>query len=72
MLDPKKKRFVIKTEYANHPLFKKLLEEAESEFGHNSQGPLSLPCNVDIFNKVLTELDGNNDEISHRCGFPRC
>ena len=33
-----KQRFVIKTEYANHPLFKILLEEAESEYGFNSEG----------------------------------
>ncbi|GMJ09729.1 SMALL AUXIN UPREGULATED RNA 55 [Hibiscus trionum] len=45
---PHKQRFVIKTEYANHPLFMILLEEAESEYGFNSEGPLVLPCNVDF------------------------
>lgn len=54
---PQMQRFVIKTEYANHPLFKTLLEEAESEYGYNSQGPLALPCHVDIFYKVLMEMD---------------
>ncbi|TKY64730.1 Auxin-responsive protein SAUR71 [Spatholobus suberectus] len=54
---PQMQRFVIKTEYANHPLFKMLLEEAESEYGYNSQGPLALPCDVDIFYKVLMEMD---------------
>ncbi|XP_020219869.1 auxin-responsive protein SAUR71 [Cajanus cajan] len=54
---PQMQRFVIKTEYANHPLFKMLLEEAESEYGYNSQGPLALPCHVDIFYKVLMEMD---------------
>ncbi|KAA8517303.1 hypothetical protein F0562_017596 [Nyssa sinensis] len=47
-----KQRFVIKTEYANHPLFKMLLEEAELEYGYNSEGPLALPCDVDFFYKV--------------------
>ncbi|XP_061367658.1 auxin-responsive protein SAUR72-like [Gastrolobium bilobum] len=54
---PQMQRFVIKTEYANHPLFKMLLEEAESEYGYSSQGPLALPCNVDLFYKVLMEMD---------------
>ncbi|KAM0984440.1 hypothetical protein ACFX13_012044 [Malus domestica] len=54
---PQKQRFVVKTEHANHPLFKMLLEEAESEFGYDSRGPLVLPCNVEIFHKVLVEMD---------------
>ncbi|KAH7516766.1 auxin-responsive protein SAUR40 [Ziziphus jujuba] len=67
---PQKQRFVVKTEYANHPLFKMLLEEAESEFGYDSQGPLVLPCNVEIFCKVLMEMDdaGDTDKIHRGCG----
>lgn len=58
---PQKQRFVIKTEYVNHPLFKVLLEEAESEYGYHTQGPLALPCHVDIFLKVLLEMDSDHD-----------
>ncbi|XP_022877005.1 auxin-responsive protein SAUR50-like [Olea europaea var. sylvestris] len=47
-----KQRFVIKTEYINHPLFKILLEEAESEYGYKTEGPLKLPCEVEIFIKI--------------------
>lgn len=68
-----KQRFVIRTEYVNHPIFKMLLEEAESEFGYNSKGPLVLPCDIDIFLKVLMEMD--SDEIighhRHGCSFAR-
>ncbi|XP_043687167.1 auxin-responsive protein SAUR71-like [Telopea speciosissima] len=53
---PQRQRFVIKTEYINHPLFKMLLEEAELEYGYSSQGPLSLPCDVDLFYKVFSEM----------------
>ncbi|KAL6350203.1 hypothetical protein AAG906_004145 [Vitis piasezkii] len=67
---PEKQRFVIKTEYANHPLFKILLEEAELEYGYNSEGPLALPCNVEIFHKVLLEMD-SSDKIHQGCTFPR-
>ncbi|XP_058093062.1 auxin-responsive protein SAUR72 [Magnolia sinica] len=66
---PEKERFVIKTEYANHPLFKMLLEEAEMEYGYNSCGPLALPCGVDIFHKVLCEMD--SDEIPSGCNFTK-
>jgi len=59
---PQMQRFVIKTEYANHPLFKILLEEAESEYGYSSQGPLALPCHVDIFYKVLMEMEYSKEE----------
>ncbi|XP_047170651.1 auxin-responsive protein SAUR36 [Vigna umbellata] len=59
---PQMQRFVIKTEYANHPLFKILLEEAESEYGYSSQGPLALPCQVDIFYKVLMEMEYSREE----------
>lgn len=52
-----KQRFVIKTEFANHPLFKILLEDAESEYGFNSQGPILLPCDVELFYKVLAEME---------------
>lgn len=66
---PQKQRFVIKTKYANHPLFKMLLEEAEMEYGYNSEGPLALPCSVDFFYKVLSEMDG--DEIRQGCSFAK-
>lgn len=69
------RRFVIKTEYVNHPLFKMLLEEAESEYGYNSEGPLKLPCDVDLFVKVLVEveMDSDDDDIYVRrgCAFAR-
>ncbi|KAM6562620.1 hypothetical protein CsatB_022618 [Cannabis sativa] len=57
---PEKQRFVVKAEYANHRLFKLLLEEAESEFGYDNQGPIMLPCNVDVFYRVLMEMDDDD------------
>lgn len=61
---PQMQRFVIKTEYANHPLFKMLLEEAVSEYGYNSQGPLALPCEVHIFYKVLMEMNATTELLT--------
>lgn len=59
---PEKQRFVIKTKYANHPLFKMLLEDAESEYGFISDGPILLPCDVNLFYKILAEMDNNGTD----------
>lgn len=69
---PQKERFSIKTEYVNHPLFKKLLEEAESEYGFMSGGPLALPCSVDSFCKVLSAIIRGGEGDGPRklgCGY---
>ncbi|XP_023889668.1 auxin-responsive protein SAUR71-like [Quercus suber] len=67
---PQKQRFVIKTKLVNHPLFAMLLEDAELEYGYNSEGPLVLPCDVDLFYKVLAEIDSSED-FSPSCGFAK-
>ncbi|PIN22520.1 hypothetical protein CDL12_04768 [Handroanthus impetiginosus] len=68
---PEKQRFMIKTEYANHPLFKMLLDDAELEYGFKNEGPLHLPCDADLFVKVLAEMDSDKDcDIDNpNCGF---
>lgn len=56
---PQKQRFAVKIELANHPLFKMLLEDAELEYGYNSAGPILLPCDVDLFHKMLAEMSNS-------------
>lgn len=71
---PDKQRFVIKIGCTNHPLFRMLLEEAEIEYGFHSDGPLMLPCEVDLFIKVLCEMEANDHDDStnsSRCRFSR-
>ncbi|KAJ6672204.1 AUXIN-INDUCED PROTEIN-LIKE-RELATED [Salix viminalis] len=58
---PEKQKFAVKAEFANHQLFKMLLEDAELEYGHNSEGPILLPCDVGFFYKVLAEME--SDEV---------
>lgn len=65
---PEKQKFAIKTECVNHPLFKMLLEDAESEYGFSSEGPILLPCDVGLFYKILAEMDSAK-EIHHGCGL---
>jgi SAUR family protein len=57
-----RQRFVIKTEYLHHPLFKKLLEEAEKEYGFENEGPLALPCQVAFFHSIMWMLQGQENE----------
>ncbi|XP_047313013.1 auxin-responsive protein SAUR71-like [Impatiens glandulifera] len=74
---PEKKRFVIKAKYANHPLFMMLLEDSEMEYGYSSQGPILLPCEVDLLYKVLAEIDNqvhdnhlkSRDKIMNHSGY---
>ena len=39
--------------YLNHPIFEKLLVHAEEEYGFTNQGPLTIPCDESLFEKVL-------------------
>ncbi|XP_066363648.1 auxin-responsive protein SAUR50-like [Miscanthus floridulus] len=62
---PERVRFVVRAEYASHPLFRRLLDDAEREYGHVARGPLALPCDVDAFLDVLWHMehgDGGDDD----------
>lgn len=59
-----KQRFVVRTELVNHPLFKILLDDAEMEYGYSSEGPILLPCEVDLFYKVLAEMESSYEHIT--------
>lgn len=54
---PYRERFLLKIEFANHPMFKILLDEAESEYGYKNEGPIWLPCDVNIFCEALEEME---------------
>ncbi|URD81287.1 Auxin responsive protein [Musa troglodytarum] len=68
---PTKERFVVRMECVNHPLFRMLLDEAEMVYGFTSPGPLQLPCDVDVFNKILCEMD-QEMMAPPSCGFAKC
>lgn len=52
-----KKRFVVKTGHTNNPMFQRLLEEAACEYGFQRDGPILLPCKIDLFSRVMAEID---------------
>ncbi|XP_047336824.1 auxin-responsive protein SAUR36-like [Impatiens glandulifera] len=49
-------RFMIPVMYFNHPLFGKLLSEAEEEFGFNHPGGITIPCRVSDFESVQNRI----------------
>ncbi|XP_059291186.1 protein SMALL AUXIN UP-REGULATED RNA 12-like [Lycium ferocissimum] len=53
---PSCKRFVVRATYLNHPMFKKLLSQAEEEYGFTNNGPLAIPCDEYLFEKLLRDL----------------
>ncbi|XP_060171371.1 protein SMALL AUXIN UP-REGULATED RNA 12-like [Lycium barbarum] len=50
------KRFVVRATYLNHPMFKKLLSQAEEEYGFTTNGPLAIPCDEYLFEELLRYL----------------
>ncbi|XP_050376851.1 auxin-responsive protein SAUR71-like [Argentina anserina] len=57
---PERERFVVRMEFVNHPLFKMLLEDAALEYGYKFDGPILLPCHVDLFCDVLAEMESDD------------
>lgn len=49
-------RYLVPVIYFNHPLFVKLLEEAEKVYGFNHPGRITLPCGIPEFEKVQTRI----------------
>lgn len=55
---PERERFVVRADRASHPRFRRLLDDAESEYGYSAHGPLALPsCAVEDFLDVLWHMD---------------
>ncbi|KAI3765496.1 hypothetical protein L2E82_15532 [Cichorium intybus] len=59
------RRFIVRATYLNHPVFQRLLREAEEEYGFCNKGPLTIPCEESEFEEILRfvslpEFDSNN------------
>ncbi|XP_009772948.1 auxin-induced protein 15A-like [Nicotiana sylvestris] len=66
------KRFVVRAAYLNHPMFKKLLSQAEEEFGFTNSGPLAIRCYESLFEELLRYLnrfDSVNNNMSWFMNF---
>nr|XP_016480424.1 PREDICTED: auxin-responsive protein SAUR32-like [Nicotiana tabacum] len=58
-------KFVIPVMHINHPLFTKLLKEAEKEYGFHHNGPVNIPCHVEEFRYVEGIIDKDNAAHHH-------
>ncbi|XP_057518651.1 auxin-responsive protein SAUR36-like [Amaranthus tricolor] len=50
------RRVLIPILFLNHPLFGKLLEEAENVYGFNHPGRITIPCPITEFENVQTRI----------------
>ncbi|OMO82011.1 Auxin responsive SAUR protein [Corchorus capsularis] len=51
------RRFVIKANYLNQPVFRQLLDEAYEYHDLNKDGPLAIPCDEHLFRDIIHLLD---------------
>ncbi|KAL9226927.1 hypothetical protein vseg_002684 [Gypsophila vaccaria] len=67
------KRFVIPTNYLKHEAFCLLLKEAEDEFGFQQEGVLRIPCEVEVFEDILSKVEAksNGPEAKKALKFSR-
>ncbi|XP_028091501.1 uncharacterized protein LOC114291825 [Camellia sinensis] len=49
-------RVLVPVMYFNHPLFEKLLREAEEEYGFDHPGGITIPCRISEFESVQTRI----------------
>lgn len=47
------KRFLLPLDYLNNEMIKELFDMAEEEFGLQSQGPLTLPCDKELMEYAI-------------------
>ncbi|KAJ4716666.1 Auxin-responsive protein [Melia azedarach] len=70
------RRFIVRATYLNHPIFKRLLLQAEEEYGFNNVGPLTIPCDETTFEEILRVVSrpdsGNLGRFWSGEDFQRC
>ncbi|KAG6651635.1 auxin-induced protein 15A-like [Carya illinoinensis] len=66
------KRFIVRATHLNHPIFKRLLVQAEEEYGFSNQGPLAIPCDESLFEEVIRVVSSNSSRSSSLEDFQRC
>ncbi|XP_058071292.1 auxin-responsive protein SAUR71-like [Magnolia sinica] len=54
------KRFVVRAELLNRPIFVELLKRSSQEYGYNQNGVLKIPCRVSVFERILEALNGGD------------
>lgn len=55
-----RRRFLVKANFLNHPLFSVLLDKAKEEFGFDQKGPLNIPCDIAFFQHIMFLVESND------------
>ena len=55
-----RRRFLLKANMINHPLFAILLEKANEEFGFDQEGAIRIPCDIAFFEHIMLLVESNN------------
>ncbi|XWS59475.1 hypothetical protein CRYUN_Cryun08bG0125200 [Craigia yunnanensis] len=56
-------RFVVRTSFLSHPLFKMLLEKSYNEYGFEQRNKLVVPCSVSTFKEVVNAVECCNGKF---------
>ncbi|KAK7312285.1 hypothetical protein VNO77_36043 [Canavalia gladiata] len=67
---PSRRRFIVRATYLNHPIFKMLLAQAEEEYGFCNHGPLAIPCDESLFERLLRVMarpGSTLEDFQRRC-----
>ncbi|KAK0581250.1 hypothetical protein LWI29_011767 [Acer saccharum] len=65
------RRFILRATYLNHPIFKRLLSQAEEEYGFSNVGPLTIPCDESTFEEILRVVSSESGRLSAVDDFQR-
>ena len=60
-----RRRFLLKADMINHPLFATLLEKANEEFGFDQEGPITIPCDIAFFEHIILLVESNNKSYTN-------
>ncbi|RYR51212.1 hypothetical protein Ahy_A06g026251 isoform C [Arachis hypogaea] len=60
-------RFVVRATHLNHPVFQKLLVQAEEEYGFANHGPLAIPCDEALFEDVIRFISRSESGSERHC-----
>ncbi|GER50294.1 SAUR-like auxin-responsive protein family [Striga asiatica] len=66
---PDRRRFVVRAAHLNHPVFRRLLSQAEEEYGFAGRpGPLAIPCcDESLFEEVLRAVSRADPDPGRCC-----
>lgn len=64
-----RRRFVVRTDFLNHPVLRQLLDQAYEEYGYASTGPLAIPCDEFLFEDIVHSLRGGTSTNQFSCPF---